>query len=82
MILNLSEESLVVEGSEEGNNSTRVKKCCSGMCVDLLRKFEDDLGFSYELVRAEDPKWGTFEVVKSFSSVKVTKISRVDTGMA
>jgi len=30
--------------------------------VDLLRKFEDDLGFTYELVRTEDPKWGTFEV--------------------
>jgi hypothetical protein len=27
-----------------------------------FRKFEDDLGFNYDLVRAEDPKWGTFEV--------------------
>ena len=49
-------------GGGGGGNDTQVKKCCSGLCVDLLRKFEDDLGFSYELVRAEDPKWGTFEV--------------------
>ena len=28
----------------------------------MLRKFEEDLGFSYELVRVEDPKWGTLEV--------------------
>jgi hypothetical protein len=27
-----------------------------------FRKFEDDLGFNYDLVRADDPKWGTFEV--------------------
>ncbi len=29
------------------------------------RKFEDDLGFNYDLVRAEDPKWGTFEVSRT-----------------
>ena len=29
--------------------------------MDLLRKFEEDLGFNYELVRAVDPKWGTLE---------------------
>ena len=27
-----------------------------------FRKFEDDLGFNYDLIRSEDPKWGTFEV--------------------
>jgi hypothetical protein len=37
-------------------------KCCSGLCIDLLTKFEDELGFTYELVRTDDPKWGTFEV--------------------
>ncbi len=37
-------------------------KCCSGMCVDLLRKFEDELKFTYELVRVRDPKFGTLEV--------------------
>ena len=50
------------EVHKEGNNNTGVTKCCSGLCVDLLRKFEDDLGFTYELVRAVDPKYGTFEV--------------------
>ena len=29
--------------------------------VLVPRKFEQDLGFSYELVRAADPKWGTWE---------------------
>ena len=37
-------------------------KCCSGLCIDLLTKFEDELGFTYELVRTEDPKFGIFEV--------------------
>lgn len=41
-------------------------KCCSGMCVDLLSKFQDEMGFSYELARVADPKFGTFEVQYSF----------------
>ena len=47
---------------DDANNGTHVTKCCSGLCIDLLRKFEDELGFSYDLVRASDPKWGTIEV--------------------
>eukprot|EP00094_Tigriopus_californicus_P005832 TCALIF_05620-PA protein Name:"Similar to Grin2b Glutamate receptor ionotropic, NMDA 2B (Mus musculus)" AED:0.15 eAED:0.15 QI:141/0.85/0.73/1/1/1/15/0/1075 len=48
------------EMKEYGNMSS-VGKCCSGLCIDLLRKFEDDLGFTYDLTRVADTRWGTLE---------------------
>ena len=44
------------------NENSTDNKCCSGLCIDLLRKFEEDIGFTYSLTRVEDPKWGTLEV--------------------
>ncbi|XP_042887284.1 glutamate receptor ionotropic, NMDA 2B-like isoform X3 [Penaeus japonicus] len=45
-------------------NSTYYQ-CCSGFCIDMLQKFSDELGFSYDLFRVEDGKWGTLEKTES-----------------
>ncbi|XP_023346720.1 glutamate receptor ionotropic, NMDA 2C, partial [Eurytemora carolleeae] len=47
--------------NEKSENETLTRMCCSGLLIDLLRKFEDDLGFNYDLIRVDDPKWGTLE---------------------
>nr|XP_033340266.1 glutamate receptor ionotropic, NMDA 2B isoform X2 [Megalopta genalis] len=36
-------------------------QCCSGFCIDLLQKLSEEIGFTYELFRVEDAKWGTLE---------------------
>ncbi|XP_071522705.1 glutamate receptor ionotropic, NMDA 2B-like [Panulirus ornatus] len=50
----------VVNQTLAQQNSTYYQ-CCSGFCIDMLQKFSDELGFSYDLFRVEDGKWGTLE---------------------
>ena len=45
--------------------SIRLLADCWNCC-----QFERDLGFTYELTRVEDPKFGTFEVLKHFDDLK------------
>ncbi|XP_023329329.1 glutamate receptor ionotropic, NMDA 2B [Eurytemora carolleeae] len=43
---------------EMKNPNSTMFQCCSGFCVDLLRKFSADLSFDYALKRVKDGQWG------------------------
>lgn len=47
---------------QSAQKNESIYQCCSGFCIDLLQKFSEEIGFSYELRRVEDGKWGTLEV--------------------
>lgn len=45
--------------TEEMRNPNSTKfRCCSGFCVDLIKKFSNDLSFDFALKRVKDGKWG------------------------
>ena len=35
------------------------KHCCSGFCIDLLKKLAEEIGFDFKLYQVQDEKWGS-----------------------
>ncbi|XP_076271906.1 glutamate ionotropic receptor NMDA type subunit 2 [Rhynchophorus ferrugineus] len=54
-----SDEAITEVDMAQAHRNGSYYQCCSGFCIDLLQKFSEELGFTYELVRVEDGKWGT-----------------------
>ena len=51
--------------TDKKNGTQDEFQCCSGFCIDLLAKMAEDLQFEFDLVRVDDPKWGTLVVSTS-----------------
>ena len=58
--------------TDKKNGTQDEFQCCSGFCIDLLAKMAEDLQFEFDLVRVDDPKWGTLVVS---TSILVTLIN-------
>ncbi|KAG5684927.1 hypothetical protein PVAND_014135 [Polypedilum vanderplanki] len=60
IICRIASDADVVDIDQAHKNGSYFQ-CCSGFCIDLLEKFAEELGFTYELVRVEDGKWGVLD---------------------
>ncbi|XKL63873.1 hypothetical protein PGB90_006237 [Kerria lacca] len=50
-------------------------QCCSGFCIDLLSRLAEELAFTYELIRVEDGRWGTLQVLTKCRSFVCSLVS-------
>ena len=57
-------------------------QCCSGFCIDLLMKFADNIGFTYDLARVSDAKWGTIQNGKWNGLISELINRKVDVALA
>ena len=62
--------------TDKKNGTQDEFQCCSGFCIDLLAKMAEDLQFEFDLVRVDDPKWGTL-VVSTSSMYQISSFSWV-----
>ena len=58
--------------SDKNPNATKkIKKCCSGMCIDILSMLMRDLEWEVNISEVDDRNWGILKVLANFNFILI-----------